>query len=522
VIANNNVNTNHEATRSPLWATSAALIGALALAKFAAHLLTAGNYGYFRDELYYIAASKRLDLGYVDFPLLIAWATAAIRVTLGESLLALHIVPAAVGALVVLLAAQMAKAMGGGAWAQFCAALAVLAAPVFLAAHSLLTMDAFDELWWSLAILAALKALRRDEPRYWLWFGLFAGLGLLTKLTMLYLGAALAFALLLTGARRHLASRWLWLGGLLAAAMLLPYLVWQFQHDFATVDFWRTYAAGKTYPVTPVEFLLQQIFIMNVPGFLLAIAGAAALFFWKPLRPYRAFGWIYVILFAVFAVQQAKHYFLAGAYPVCFAAGAVLLEHWSRKAGRAWLAPAYAGVLAVSGVLLAPAALPVLPPDALGPYQVIFGQGPGVRTERNQGGSLPQYFADRFGWPELAESVGAVYGRLPPDEQARTCIFADNYGEAGALELFGARSLPPVISAHNTYHLWGPGACDGSVMIFVNSLRSDVEAVFKQVEAAGQTDCRYCMPDEDGAAILVGRQIRVPLRELWPGTRNFE
>src|SRR5919107_2050872 len=210
----------------------------LALLKLLLHLLTAGNYGYFRDELYYIAASERLDLGYVDFPPFVALATALARATLGDSLLALGLLPALAGAAVVVLAGLMARELGGGRFAQGIAALAVLVAPNFLVFGTFISMDAFDKLFWASAAYVLLLILKRNEPRLWLLFGLVAGLGLLTKVTMLYFGFAVLVALLATPARRHLGTPWPWLGGVVALVFLVPYLYWQVANGWATLEFW--------------------------------------------------------------------------------------------------------------------------------------------------------------------------------------------------------------------------------------------------------------------------------------------
>jgi hypothetical protein len=499
------------------------IVIAIALIKLLAHLLTSGAYGYFRDEFYYIAASKRLALGYVDFPLFIAWLTAFVRTTLGESLPALRLLPAVAGALAVLLTGLMAREMGGGRFAQALAATAALFAGVFLAMNSILTMDTFDQLWWVLAIFVVLRILKRDRPQGWLWFGLVAGLGLLTKVTILYLGAGLMIGLLASPARKYLATKWLWLGAVIAGLFLIPYVVWQVQNGWPTLEFWGTYAAGKTYPVTLPEFVLQQIVVINPISFLLATAGWLALLLAPSLKPYRALGWIYPVLFALFAYQQAKNYFLAPVYPVCFAAGAVMLERFATGGPRAWLRPITLGLLVIVGLIASPLALPVLPVETLlaegSPYR---GETESMQTERLDTGNLPQHFADRFGWPEFAATVVGVYQSLPPEEQARACIFTINYGEAGALEFFGGAQLPPVISGHNSYFLWGPQGCDGSVMIFAPGYVRDVGQSFGRVEQAAVTKCRYCMPYEDEQPILVARDPKfASIEDVWPGAKSF-
>jgi 4-amino-4-deoxy-L-arabinose transferase-like glycosyltransferase len=281
----------------PVLLGATAVVGYLALFKLLLHFATSGGYGYFRDELYYIAASEHLDFGYVDYPPFIAIVTAITRWLLGDSLFALHFFPALAGALVVLLAGLMAWQLGGGRFAQGLAALAVVIAPVYLGVNSLLTMDSFDQLFWVLAAYILLLFLKKEKPRLWLLLGLVAGIGLMTKVTMLYFGAALVFALLLTPNRKYLLSKWLWLGGLIAFLIFLPYVLWQMGHGWHTLEFWKTYSAGKTYPVTPPEFLFQQVVTVHPLTLPLWLGGLFYYLFSKEGKRYRPLGWMYVILY---------------------------------------------------------------------------------------------------------------------------------------------------------------------------------------------------------------------------------
>src|SRR4028119_2402313 len=320
---------------------SGTIIFLLALVKLLVHLLTAGNYGYFRDELYYIAASERLDLGYVDFPPFVALATALARATLGDSLLALGILPALAGAVVVVLAGLMTRELGGGRFAQGIAALAVLVAPNFLVFGTFLSMDAFDQLFWVSATYVLLLILKRNKPRLWLLFGLFAGLGLLTKLTMLSFGFAVLVALLLTPARRHLLSPWPWISGAIAIAFLAPYAFWNATNGRPPPEL-RAAVGGKVDEASPVEFLIEQIVTMQPPTLPLWLAGLGFYLFAREGRPYRALGWIYVVLFALFAAMGSRFYFLAPAYPALFAAGGVAIERFFGERTRwRWSLTAY-------------------------------------------------------------------------------------------------------------------------------------------------------------------------------------
>jgi hypothetical protein len=509
----------------PQWAPlrATAILVYLALLKLLLHLFTAENYGYFRDELYYVAAGEHLDLGYVDFPPLVAFVAAFTRSLFGDSLLALHVFPALAGAVVVVFAGIIARELGGGRFAQGLAALATLIAPTLLVFGTWLSMDAFDQLWWVLATYLLVRIFKHDQPRLWLVFGLVAGFGLLTKLTMLYLGLAVFFALLLSRSRRHLLTPWPWLGGAVAFLFLLPYLYWQVSHGWPTIDFWANYGE-KIDEASPLEFLLEQVVTMQPPTLPLWLAGLYFYLFSREGRPYRALGWIYLILLALFMVQNARFYFLAPAYPMLFAAGAVVFEGFLARRGWRWPKPAYVAVLVVSGIVVAPiTVLPVLPVQTLARVTGAAGGDAGVEVETREVGQLPQNFADRFGWENLVRTVDGVHERLPARERETACILTGNYGEAGAVDFFGPRyGLPKAMSGHNSYFIWGPGDCTGEVVISVGVPQETLRGVFDEVERTETVRCRYCMPDEDNLPVYVCREPKMPFEEAWPRFEHYD
>jgi len=499
------------------------VIGSMAALRLVVHIRTIRGYGYFRDEFYYVACGRHLDWGYVDHPPFVALVAWIVSDTLGDSLVALRLLPALAGAPVVLLAGLMARRLGGGRFAQALAGLAVTVAPVSLSLHHIFSMNAFEQVFWALGAYLVLRILQDDDPRLWLAFGLLAGLGLQNKHSMLFFGFGIAAGLLLTPARKHLRSPWLWAGGALALLLFLPNLVWQVQHGWPTLDFMRNAQERKITPLPALTFLQAQLLQMQPLSAPLWLAGLGFLVLSARGRRYAALGWAFLAILAVFLAQRAKPYYLAPAYPMLFAAGAVAAEGLAARRGWAWLRPAALVLLALGGAATVPLAIPALPVDAYVVYARALGVKPGT-DERHALRRLPQFFADMFGWPEMVAEVARAWQELTPEERARTVIFASNYGEAGAIDLLGRRyGLPPTRSGHNSYWLWGPGSDPGPdwIVLTVGESREDVEKTFGDVREVGRTRCAECMPYEDARPIYLGRQPRLGLREVWPLVKDY-
>ena len=503
----------------PAW--PGARLGALLVAAgvLALHLALATRYGYFRDELYYIVAGRHPALGYFDFPLGIAMLTALIGHTLGYGLLALHLPPALAHAALVLVAAEIAGELGGGPFARLLAALAAAAAPAFLGSASLLTMDIFDELCWGLAAWAAIRALRRDDPRQWLWFGAAAAAGLLFKLSILFFGAALLCGLLVSPAgRRQLRSRWPWLGGALAAAGLLPYLIWEVAHGWPTLAFYAEYRAAQAgNGQGAAVFLEQQLLLASLFSLPLWGAGLWSSLFGAEGRPLRAIGVAYLLLFVVFAAGHAKVYFLTPLYPVLFGIGAPRVEAWARG-WRGWTRLAYPLVVVAGGGVLAPLVMPLLPPAAAAAYATPLHAGEYTPTGDNP---IIQPMADRFGWPQQVAAVAGVWRALPAAARAQGCILAGNYGEAAAVDFFGpALGLPQAISGDNQFFLWGDRGCSFAVVVSVGLPLPFLQQLFASVTPQGASNCQYCVPQENGAALAVAGEPRQPPAATWAALRS--
>lgn len=490
------------------------VVGMLAFMKFLIHLITNDNYGYFRDEFYYIAASKRLELGYVDFPAFIALVALFTREFIGESQVALRFFPSIAGALIVFITGLMARDLGGGRFAQIVAALCSLVAANILAFSTVFSMDAFEQLFWVTACYIVLRIIQTGNSRLWLVFGLVAGLGLFTKMTILYFGFSLFIGLLLFN-RKELRSPWFWLGGLIAVTFVVPYLIWQIRYGWPTLEFWSNYG-GKIISYSPIGFIRQQVVTMNPINVPFWIAGLYYFLFTQNGKPYRVFGWSFLILLFLFAFGNAKFYFLTAAFPIVFAAGGVVFENLTRDRFRPWGRPTTIAALSISGAIMAPMVLPILPVDDLVQLASYLGGDGGVKAEDREIDVLPQHFADRFGWEHMVATVAGVYQGLSPEDQERSCIFTVNYGEAGAMEFFGpSHGLPPTISGHNSYYLWGPRECSGDVMITLGLSQADLSLLYSDVQYATTFTCEYCMPDENNLPIHIVREPKVPIEVAW-------
>jgi Dolichyl-phosphate-mannose-protein mannosyltransferase len=486
---------------------------------FLVHVLVGDNYGYFRDELYMMALSQHPAFGYVDVPPLVPWITLLPRMLTGNALWAIHVISALVCAGTIILTGLMARLFGGTGWVQGLAALGSATALVLVETGSIYAYDVFDEFWWALAATILIVLLRDEHPRRWLAFGLVAGLGLLTKETILFWGCALIVGLGLSSQRRLLFTRWTVLGGLIAFALFLPFLLWNAANGWASFQFWAGYSQNHSGGASPLDFLINQILSMNPLSILLWGAGLWYFFSARGAR-YRVFGWAYLLLFVLFLTIQAKTYFLAPAYPPLFAGGAMLIGEWRVRWHR--LIAVYPVLLVVVCVLLAPAVMPILPPAVYGHIYGQSGSG-GAQQDAGDVDGLPQGLADRFGWEEQVALIAQVYHSLPINEQRVACIATSNYGEASALVQFGGRyHLPPPISGHNTFYIWGPQGCTGQVIITINFLPQDAARYFNSVTLAARTSCNDCVDSENQAPILILRQPKVPFSTLWAQSKHYD
>jgi len=491
-----------------------------AILTFLVHLAVGNGYGYFRDEFYYIACSNHLAWGYVDHPPFSIGLLALSRLIFGDSVIAIRLIPYVAGAAVVFITGLMVLEMGGRRLAQALACIAVLIAPIFLGNDTFYSMNALDILFWALSAYLLILILKANDTKLWILLGIVMGLGLLNKISMLWFGAGLFSGLILTSQRKRLKTSGPWIAGIIAALLFTPNILWQIKNGWPTLEFMHNATAFKMAVVSPVKFLLEQFQVLHPLTLPLTISAFVFFFASNDGKDFRTFGWIYMVVFLLLILNgKSRAGYLAPAYPMMFAAGATWLDHIIT---RPTVKIAYAALMILGGIVTAPLALPILPVESYIHYSRALGIKPGT-DENKEIGALPQFFADMQGWDAMEAEVARVYDQLTPQERANSAIFAQNYGDAGAMELLGRKDhLPDVMSGHNNYWLWGPPKHPLDAVIIIGGDKDDHLQSFTSVEPAGMIRCGYCMPYENNQTVYVCRHLRASPVVLWPRAKHYD
>lgn len=507
--------------------------GVFAIVAEMLHLGTSWRYGYFRDELYFIACSKHLAWGYVDQPPLVAIA-ALISAPTGYQLTALRLLPIVAAALTVFLAVAIAHELGGGRFAQILTGGATMLAPAYLLLGNTLTTTSFEPLTWTLVIYACIRLVSnivRQDPRHaQQWWMALAGavvLGGYSKYSIGLLIAGLLIGLAVTRERRILRTPWLAIATLVALFALLPNILWQADHGWPIVEVLQGDAMHRPAFQNGVAleylnlwtnaraFAIEQLLYLNPVCAPIWVAGLCAPFAIGRMRDLRFVTIAYAVVFVVAASLGAKGYYIVGFYATLFAFGAIAIE-------RAAVAFRYAqlGAAIAVGIVAMPLSLPILPIDSL----VSYSQRLGLTGRNGTAAHLVQpLFAEEFGWGRLAHDVAVAYFNLPLDERRHAAIYADTYGDAGALDFFGpSYGLPLVISSQNNYYLWGTHGYEGSTMIAVGASRIDIlKKYYRSVTLVATSTEPYRWVVEGPAPIYLCRDPVAPLSEIWPHLRWY-
>jgi hypothetical protein len=506
------------------WRNGMAAAAGTAAASFVVHFYFNNRYDYFRDEFDYIICGSHPAWGYVDQPPLLPILVRICRAIFGDSLRSIRLIPAVSNAALIVLTGMIARELGGKRFAVLLSALTVLVAGIYLSGGNLLTSNCcLEGLLWTGCIYCAILAAKRNEPRYWVWFGLIAGIGLQEKYSILVLGFGIVIGLLLTGQRRFLFNKWIWIGGVTAFLIFLPNLIWNIQNHFPFVQLMRNIKAeARDVVLSPWQYFAQQALLLNPLTAYIWIIGVLALLFAKRFKPYRFLGWAYLVGLTTFIVVHGKNYYLAPIYPVLLAAGAIVIDDGIDRFRQSWLKPAIAVITVASGAIFAPLAIPVLPVDQFITYMDRLPIKVPRSEHSHMRAVLPQHYADQFGWHEIVSETKVAWNRIPAAERNDCGIFAQDYGQAGAIDFLGPKfGLPQSLSGHQSWWLWGPRGYSGNCLIVLDDDRETLEKLFDRVEFVGRTpDNPYALEKALTVFICHGSKFGT-MADLWPKVKRW-
>ncbi len=513
-----------EKFRSKYLTPFALLVGAFAVAKLIIHLLTATGYGYLGDELYAIDLSKHLAFGYVDLPPLLPALMALNRAVLGDSLFAIHLLPALAGSATLVFVCLITRELGGKLFATALSALAFITTPFWLMMDSIFGYDAFDQLALAVFLYVLVRLIRTQNLKLWLLLGLAAGIACLTKTTILYMAPGLLVAVVCTKYRRHLITPWPWLALGIFLIVISPYLLWEYANHWPTLEYWGGYKSFQLGELSITEYLTNIFLGMNPLLSPLFLVGLYATFRRRRDTRYGLLSIMFCVTFVFLFVLSAKYFMLAALFVPLLTAGSAFVEE--KLSGWKWRRSAEIVILScllLVGVVIAPANLPLLPPPVMTKYADSFGflykpikAGPYPTTD------FPPILHNRLGWDALAQVVGAVYNALPEEERAGVGIYADWFGPAGAINHFGPLyGLPRAVSGHITYYLWGPGYSWNEMIIATLNI-DGFRGFFSDIQQKVFFEYEHASPIATNIGIYVCKGATMSAKEIWPYLKFYK
>jgi 4-amino-4-deoxy-L-arabinose transferase-like glycosyltransferase len=486
----------------------------LALARLLLQTFTNGNYGFHRDELALIDDAHYLAWGYVAYPPIAPFVARVALDLFGPSLIGLRFFSVLLQCVAMVVAGLIARELGGRRWAQILAALAVGLSPASVAFATMYLYDSYNYLAWIMIAYFVIRLLKSENPRWWLAIGAAIGFGMMSKYAVGFYVAGLVGGILLTKNRRYLLSPWLWAGAGVALLIFLPNLIWQVQHHFISLTFLssihaRDVAIGRTQ-----DFLPNQVkFYLNLVTVILIFGGLYYTFFDPAGRRYRVVGWMFLLTLVLLMLTQGRDYYLTPAYPVLIAAGAVWLDNLLSRLPEVTAARLQAvtwTVFAVFSAAILALAIPLAPPDSAW-----------FKVTSTTNGELKEM----IGWPELVGEVARIYNTLSPAEKPVTAIMTGNYGQAGAIDLYGpAYGLPRAISGINSYWWRGYGDPPPQTVITVGFTRKDVDTFFTNCVLAGHSFNKYNVKNEETVQhpdMFLCRGLRKSWPDFWKNFQDF-
>lgn len=488
--------------------------------KLCIHLWAGNQYGFHRDELLYIAQGNHLSFGYMEVPPVTAWLGRLARAIGGDGLLATRALTALAGMCTLLITTLFVRKLKGNLFAQVLAVACILASPAFYRHHTLFQPVVFDQLCWLLVYYFLLNYLLTQQSRYLLWLGAAAGIGMLTKYNMLFCASGIVLAMFASPYRKLIVSSHTWLALGIAVLVFLPNIVWQYFHDFPVMDHFKGLYKKQLQGFTISNFLLEQV---KMHQYITAPVWLLGLWYFLQQKPLRWLGGAYLATLGLFIIAQGQAYYFNGIYPLLFAGGAVFISK-QLEAGklRLFMRPVLVLVIFALGMLVMPYGTPFLKIDQFISYTQTMATKPIERLPNGRVKNLTNDYADMFGWQAQVKVVANAYAQLSQVEQAKCLIWGENYGEAGALQHLGkAYGLPPAISIHGSFYLWGAGNPKAELAITVGLSSKDMQELFEEVTLIQTFRHPYAIDEEHNIPILLCRKPKQPLHTKWKQWRKY-
>jgi hypothetical protein len=341
------------------------------------------------------------------------------------------------------------------------------------------------------------------------------GLGILNKYMVIFLAAGIFLSVVLTPNRRLWINKYTWYAVLIAFLFFLPNLIWQYTHGFPVIRHMQELHDTQLVNVKRANILIDQVLMFTI-GSVIWISGLLWLLFSGKSKNFRVFGFIYLSVLLLFLILRGKSYYTAGLYPFMFAAGGVSWENYVKS--RVWQV-ALAVLIVFLSFPLIPGGIPIMPASRLADFYARMPPKMGaealLRWEDGRMHPLPQDFADMLGWDELGDIVIRACDTIC--DKNRIMIYAENYGQAGAIEHYGKPfGLPQVASFSDSYLLWVPDSIPaaGDLFFYVNDeLGSDIDSLFARIDSVGSITNPYAR--EHGTTVYLCRSPRADFRHFW-------
>lgn len=484
------------------------LILSLSLIKLAMHFLTSANYELHRDAYLYLSLKDHPDFGYMSVPPSIAIFANISEFLFGNSNFAVRIFPALIGAASVIVIALIVKRLKGNFWAILIACFAFIASPSFLRSNSLFQPVSFNQFYWLLSAYFIVLLIQTQNPKFWIHLFIIWGLAFLNKYSIAFFMMAFFLSLLLTKDRKLFVSKQFLLGASLGFLIILPNLIWQYFHNWPVVHHMLELQRTQLINVRISDFFMSQI-MMNVPSIFIWVFGLLFLLFFKTGNPYRVLGFTFLFVILILLLLRGKPYYTLGIYPMLFAAGGFAIEKYFTNRLR-FVRPLCLIILLILSIPLVPYSLPILSFDKMIVYaeqSKKYGGEGALQWEDGRIHQLPQDYADMIGWEELSLTVAKTYLSLSKEEKSRCVIYAENYGQAGAIKYYGKNhDLPEPICFHGSFLFWAPDSLNIHSLIYVNDDTSEISYYFNRVQQVGQITNSYAR--ESGVPIFLCQQPR--------------